>query len=103
MSLYSWPNIVSSLVCGLLVDKLGIRRILSLSWIITVAGLAVILYSTVQQRYLIIAIGRVVVGIGNEALSLTVKLYLIQFFHSKDYSIVFAVYLVCVSLGARFN
>ena len=103
MSMYSWPNIVFAITCGVLVYKFGVRKMLCLSRFLTLLGLATIVYSSLDYDYTTLSMGRVNVGIGNEGLSLCLKLYLIGFFKSKEYSIVFALYLTFITLGSGFN
>eukprot|EP01084_Bolivina_argentea_P235351 396051_1 len=68
MSLYSFPNIVWGILCGILIDKYGIERILIFSWIVIFVGLFVILYSCINVDYIILCVGRIIVGIGDEAM-----------------------------------
>eukprot|EP01084_Bolivina_argentea_P284680 487970_1 len=103
MSLYSWPNVFFSIFCGILVDKFGVRKILTLSWSLNIIGLFIVVYSAYTKYYISLCIGRTIVGIANEALSLTVKLYAIEFFNSNEYAIVFGIYLSAASFGAAIN
>ena len=89
--------------CGILIDKIGVRRVIIISWILALIGLTIIVYSCSISDYLTLCIGRVIVGIGNEGLSMTIKLYAIEFFASNEYGIVFGIYLAFVSFGGGLN
>eukprot|EP01084_Bolivina_argentea_P131593 232251_1 len=103
MTLYSWPNVFFSMCCGVLVDLFGVRKILLLSWILAFIGLSCISYSSIIEHYILLCIGRTIVGIGNEGISMTVKLYAIEFFPTHEYASVFAIYLAFVSFGGGLN
>ena len=102
-TLYSWPNMLCSILCGILIDKFSVRKILCISWIITVIGLVLIFLSSFPRDYLFLCIGRTVTGIGNEGLSISLKLYVIHFFEPREYGIVFGVYLAFISCGNGLN
>eukprot|EP01084_Bolivina_argentea_P028331 52676_1 len=103
MTLYSFPNILCSIMCGILIDKFGVRKILSLSWFVILIGLIIIFISCISKDYIQLCIGRTIAGIGNEGLSISLKLYAIQFFNKREYGIVFGVYLAFISLGTGIN
>ena len=103
MTLYTWPNIVFSICCGILVDKIGVRRVIIISWTLTIIGLSIIVYSASIKDYILLCFGRTIVGIGNEGLSMTIKLYAIEFFSSNEYGIVFAIWNAFSSIGNAIN
>eukprot|EP01084_Bolivina_argentea_P233510 393289_1 len=103
MSIYSWPNMLFSVIVGTFVDKFGVQKMLTLSWIGNIIGLFTIIYSSFHQSYLVLCVGRVLVGISNEALSLTAKLYVIKFFKTNEYSIVFGIYMGFVTAGTSLT
>eukprot|EP01084_Bolivina_argentea_P264985 449037_1 len=99
LTLYSWPNIVCSIAFGMCVDKFGVRKMLSLAWLLDIIGVLLMVYSCYLKHYILLCIGRSIVGIGNEGLSLSLKLYAISFFHPNEYGRVFGIYLAFGSIG----
>eukprot|EP01084_Bolivina_argentea_P086914 157044_1 len=103
MTLYIWPNVICGILFGIFTDKIGVRKIIILSWFITIIGLFTVFYSSIIKNYILLCIARLIVGIGNEGLSLSLKLYLIEFFKPNEYSIAFSFVLSSPSIGNMFN
>ena len=102
-TLYSWPNMICSILCGILIDKFSVRKILCVSWVILLIGLILIFISSFSSDYIMLCVGRTITGIGNEGLSISLKLYVIHFFQTREYGIVFGVYLAFISFGNGLN
>eukprot|EP01084_Bolivina_argentea_P227949 385074_1 len=103
MTLYAWPNVIFCICWGVLIDRIGVKKIIFTSWSINIIGLFVILYSCININYYLLCIGRFIVGIGNEGLNVSAKLYMIQFFKHSEYGIVFGVYSSFLALGSGVN
>ena len=103
MTLYSWPNFIFCVLCGILIDRFGVRIILCLCWITIMIGLGLLLYSSVIREYFLLCIAEVLIGVGNEGFSLAVKLYVVTFFNRNEYGLVFGVYIAFLTLGNGLN
>eukprot|EP01084_Bolivina_argentea_P192439 330355_1 len=103
MSLYSWPNVLCSILFGILNDKFGVRRMLIFAWFIVIIGLSIIIHSSTIQNYFLLCIGRTIVGLGNEALGLSLKVYVLQFFNTNEYGIIFGIYIAAQAIGGGTN
>src|SRR3974377_154655 len=65
-AVYSFPNIVSMLVAGLIIDRIGTRKSMVLFASLVFVGLAV---TSLSPQVGVMASGRLLVGIGAEALA----------------------------------
>ena len=103
MTLYSWPNFIFSILCGILIDRFGVRIILSSCWVTILIGLGILVYSSVIKQYLLLCISRIIVGIGNESLVIACRLYVTEFFNRNEFGFVFGVYMAFIGLGTGLN
>ena len=70
---------------------------------LAIIGLCIISYSAYIKYYLLLCIGRIIVGVGNEGISMAAKLYAIKFFNQNEYGILFGMYLAFISFGGGAN
>ena len=103
MTLYAWPNFIFCVVCGILIDRFGVRIILILSWIVVMIGLGILVYSSVIKQYLLLCISRIIVGIGNESLSIACRIYVIEFFNRNEFALAFGVFVAFGGFGTGLN
>ncbi|HWF86142.1 MAG TPA: MFS transporter, partial [Vicinamibacterales bacterium] len=66
-AVYSLPNIVAMLVCGVLIDRIGTKRSMAMFSVLVFAGLAI---TALSPRLGVMVGGRLLVGSGAEALAL---------------------------------
>lgn len=102
-TLYAWPNMLCSILCGILIDKFSVHKIFCISWIVTLIGAIFLFSSSFPRDYVLLCIARTLSGIGNEGMSICIKLYVIHFFAPREYSIVFGVCEAFHSAGSGLN
>jgi MFS family permease len=96
-AVYSLPNIVAMLVCGVIIDRLGTRKSLSIFAVLIFAGLAI---TALSPRLGIMAAGRLLVGTGGEALALTANVGVARWFWHDDLSLGFGLRASAARLGS---
>jgi MFS family permease len=94
---YSFPNIVAMLICGVIIDRLGTRKSLSIFAVLIFIGLVV---TALSPRVGIMAIGRVLVGAGGEALALTANVSVARWFWHDELSLGFGLRASAARLGS---
>jgi predicted MFS family arabinose efflux permease len=101
-SFYSWPNMVTLLIAGLLIDRLGTRTMsLIFSSLIVVGTVIVATAPTIT----IMIVGRAVFGIGAESLIVCQSAILAKWFKGRELAFAFGLSLTFMRLGtiASFN
>jgi len=96
-AIYSLPNIVMALACGVIIDRLGTRKSLSIFGILVVIGLIV---TAISPRLAVMAIGRLLVGLGGEALALAANVAVARWFYAHELSLAFGVRGSAARLGS---
>ena len=96
-AIYSFPNIVMALVCGVVIDRLGTRKSLSIFGILIFIGLAI---TALSPRLGVMAIGRLLVGAGGEALQLAANVAVARWFSFHEMSLAFGVRASAGRLGS---
>ena len=66
-AVYSFPNMVTMLVCGVIIDRIGTRKSLALFAVLVFGGLSI---TALSPSIGVMAAGRLLVGTGAEALAL---------------------------------
>jgi MFS family permease len=94
---YSFPNIVAMLICGVIIDRLGTRKSLSIFAMLIFVGLVV---TALSPRVGIMAAGRVLVGAGGEALALTANVSVARWFWHDELSLGFGLRASAARLGS---
>jgi MFS family permease len=93
---YSIPNIVAMLICGVIIDRLGTRKSLSIFAVLIFAGLV----ATALSPHLdVMATGRLLVGSGGEALALTANVGVARWFWHDELSLGFGLRASAARLG----
>lgn len=96
-AVYSLPNIVSMLVCGVIIDRIGTRKSMVLFASLVFAGLAV---TSLSPRIGVMAGGRLLVGVGAEALALTSNVAIARWFFRGELSLAFGIRTSFCRLGS---
>lgn len=96
-AVYSLPNIVAMLVCGVLIDRLGTRRSLSIFGALIFVGLCV---TALSPRLGIMATGRLLVGSGGEALALAANVGVARWFWHNELSLAYGLRGSAARLGS---
>jgi MFS family permease len=94
---YSFPNIVAMLICGVIIDRLGTRKSLSIFAVLIFVGLVV---TALSPRVGMMAAGRVLVGAGGEALALAANVSVARWFWHDQLSLGFGLRASAARLGS---
>jgi MFS family permease len=94
---YSLPNIVGSLICGAVIDRLGTRKSLSIFAVLIFLGLV---FTALSPQLAIMAAGRLLVGVGGEALALTANVGVARWFWHDELSLGFGLRALAARLGS---
>jgi MFS family permease len=96
-AIYSFPNIFTVVIGGVLIDRIGLRRSLMIFGVLCVIGPAI----TVASGHLwLMAIGRLIFGMGAESLIVAVTAALARWFKGKELSFAFGINLTICRLGS---
>ena len=96
-AVYSFPNIVAMLVCGVIIDRLGTRKSLSIFGALIFIGLVV---TALSPRLGVMAVGRLFVGSGGEALALTANVGVARWFWLSELSLAYGLRGSAARLGS---
>lgn len=96
-AIYSLPNIVAMLACGVIIDRLGTRKSLSIFAILIFIGLVI---TALSPRLAVMAIGRLLVGSGGEALALDANVAVARWFYADELSLAFGLRGSAARLGS---
>jgi len=96
-AIYSFPNIFTVVIGGVLIDRIGLRRSLMLFGVLCLVGPAI----TVASGHLwLMATGRLIFGMGAESLIVAVTAALARWFKGKELSFAFGLNLTIARLGS---
>lgn len=96
-AVYSLPNIVAMLVCGVIIDRLGTRKSLSIFGGFIFVGLVV---TALSPRLGIMIVGRLFVGSGGEALALAANVGVARWFWHDGLSLAYGLRGSAARLGS---
>lgn len=96
-AVYSLPNIVAMLVCGVLIDRLGTRKSLAIFGALVFTGLGI---TALSPRLAIMATGRLLVGSGGEALQLAANVGVARWFWNTELSMAYGLRASMGRLGS---
>ena len=83
-AIFSLPNIFMVLIGGAIVDRVGTRKSIMLFGTITFVGLVV---TALTPRLLVMAAGRLIVGVGAESLAIAVMTGIARWFRGRELSL----------------
>jgi len=95
-AIYSFPNIFTVVIGGLIIDRFGLRKSLLLFGILSLVGPAITASSGVLT---VMAAGRLIFGMGAESLNVAVTAALARWFKGKELSFAFGLNLTICRLG----
>jgi MFS family permease len=96
-AIYSFPNIFTVVIGGFIIDRLGLRRSLMIFGVLCVVGPAI----TASSGHLsVMAVGRLIFGMGAESLNVAVTAALARWFKGKELSFAFGINLTICRLGS---
>lgn len=96
-AVYSLPNIIAMLVCGVIIDRLGTRKSLSIFGVLIFTGLVI---TALSPRLSVMIIGRIFVGSGGEALALTANVGVARWFWRSELSLAYGLRGSAARLGS---
>jgi len=96
-AIYSFPNIFTVVIGGVIIDRIGLRRSLMIFGVLCLIGPAI----TVATGHLwLMATGRLIFGMGAESLIVAVTAALARWFRGKELSFAFGINLTIARLGS---
>jgi MFS family permease len=95
--IYSFPNIIMVLIGGIIVDRFGVKRSTLLFAVLCLLGAAI---TASMGNLTVMAIGRLVFGIGAESLIVAVTTAIARWFRGKELSFAFGINLTIARLGS---
>jgi MFS family permease len=96
-AIYSFPNIFTVVIGGLIIDRLGLRKSLMIFGVLCFVGPAITASSGVLG---VMAAGRLIFGMGAESLNVAVIAALARWFKGKELSFAFGLNLTLCRLGS---
>ena len=96
-AIYSFPNIFTVVIGGLIIDRLGLRKSLMIFGLLSLIGPAITASSGALP---IMAAGRLIFGMGAESLNVAVTAALARWFKGKELSFAFGLNLTICRLGS---
>ncbi len=96
-AIYSIPNVFMVLIGGLIIDRLGTKKS---SFIFSILCMIGAIVTTVSPDLTIMAIGRLIFGLGAESLIVAVTTVLARWFKGKELSFAFGINLTIARLGS---
>ena len=103
-AVYSYPNVILPFVCGILVDKyLGVRWGTILFVSLSTTGELMFCMGVSMRSYTVALLGRLVIGLGAESLSVMQGIYMIKWYEGPRLALVFGLVTVPLRLGSSFS
>jgi MFS family permease len=96
-AIYSLPNIFLVAVGGVLVDRFTARRLAVLTTALCLVGAVV---TALGALFPVMAIGRLLFGVGSETLAVVTTVALAQWFAGRNFALLFALNLSLARLGS---
>ncbi len=96
-AIYSLPNIFLVAVGGVLVDRFTARRLAVFTTALCLVGAVV---TALGARFPVMAIGRLLFGVGSETLAVVTTVALAQWFAGRYFALLFALNLSLARLGS---
>ncbi len=96
-AVYSMPNLVAMLVCGVVIDRIGTRKSMAIFSALVFTGLAI---TALSPRLGVMAAGRLIVGSGAEALALASNVAVARWFWHDELSLGFGLRSSFMRLGS---
>ncbi|HUO16514.1 MAG TPA: MFS transporter [Verrucomicrobiae bacterium] len=95
-AIYSFPNIFTVVIGGLIIDRFGLRKSLMIFGVLSFVGPAI---TAASSSLAPMAAGRLIFGMGAESLNVAVTAALARWFRGKELSFAFGLNLTICRLG----
>lgn len=107
-SLYSWPNAICCAMLGMLIDKIGLNRMIFGCFISCWIGLIIMTMSPSNfidkdNGYILLCISRVIVGSTNEALRIALRILVLNHFDTNRYGIAMSIFEGVILIWSALN
>eukprot|EP01084_Bolivina_argentea_P136662 240678_1 len=104
-SIYAWPNSISCFIGGIMMDKIGLHSMIFIAWTTNMIGCSIMTLSAspTMISYIMLSISRIIVGIGNEVMTITLRVYIVDNFKRNKHGIIFGVFLTMISISLGLN
>lgn len=103
-ALYSWPNVVLSMLGGYLIDRVfGIRVGAVIFSAFVCLGQVIFAMGANFNSFTVMLVGRFVFGLGGENLAVAQNAYAVTWFKEKEINMVFGLLLSVARLGSTVN
>ena len=103
-AVYSYPNVILPFVCGILVDKyIGVRWGTMLFVILSTIGELIFCIGISAKDLNVALIGRFVIGLGGESLSVMQGIYMIKWYEGPRLALVFGLVTIPLRLGSSVS
>ena len=99
-SFYSWPNLIFLVFAGILIDRIGTRKASMVFSAMIVLGAAIV---AAAPSYGVMLFGRIVYGLGSEAVIVAQNAILARWFRGKELALAFGITLSICRLGTLFS
>lgn len=99
-SFYSWPNVIMVLIGGILIDRLGTRRMSLIFSSLIVLGAAIV---AAAPNITAMIIGRTIFGIGAESLIVCQSVILAKWFKGRELALSFGLSLTIMRIGTALS
>jgi MFS family permease len=96
-AIYSVPNVIMVLIGGIVIDRIGVKKATLIFGVLCFAGAAI---TVATPSLAVMAMGRLVFGIGAESLIVSVTTAIAKWFKGKELSFAFGVNLTIARLGS---
>jgi len=96
-AIYSFPNIFTVLIGGVVIDRIGLRKSLLIFGVLCLIGPAI---TASSGQLWLMATGRLIFGMGAESLIVAVTVALARWFKGKELSFAFGINLTIARLGS---
>ncbi len=96
-AIYSFPNIFTVLIGGMLIDRIGLRRSTLLFGVLCLIGPII---TVASPQLPVMATGRLIFGMGAESLIVAVTAALARWFRGKELSFAFGINLTIARIGS---
>src|SRR6201997_252189 len=95
--IYSFPNIFTVVIGGILIDRIGVRKATLIFGVLCFIGAVI---NVLTPTLWIMAAGRLIFGMGAESLIVAVSTALAKWFKGKELSFAFGVNLTVCRIGS---
>jgi len=95
-AIYSFPNIFTVVIGGVIIDRIGLRKSLMIFAVLSFVGPAI---TAATSHFSIMAAGRLIFGMGAESLNVAATTALARWFRGKDLSFALGLNLTASRLG----